>query len=442
MWSLWAFEHSGVSIGWVSTAVYKVLKIAQREYVETAKTKAFILSILAAPIVLGLIITAVTRFTPAPDSSRRALRVGVADFSAKLHDRVESLVAEHNERNAGSSITISYLRAGTDPNAVIGDGKQQLREGDCHVLAVISESALDGAGEVRFHTYNPEAADMQAIWAVESLLRKAIVNYRYEQAGLDPQVMSGLQKVPFERIKLGAEEGEEQPDDMGTRIMQMVAPFFFMWLLFLGTIGATGQHMLSSVLEEKSSRIMEILLSAVTPGQILAGKILGLAGIGLTVTGTWAVIASIATGIQGLSVHVDWGQMVCFAVYYVLGFVLFSSILAGIGSVCNTLKETQSLLMPVMLSFILPFAAWFKIVQVPNGSFARVFSFIPPWVPMMMILRLSSTSDVPDGDVVVSMLILAVATVGTLVISMKIFRVGVLSYGKRPGLREVVRWLK
>jgi ABC-2 type transport system permease protein len=134
--------------------------------------------------------------------------------------------------------------------------------------------------------------------------------------------------------------------------------------------------------------------------------------------------------------------MVYFVIYYILGYLLFSAILTGIGSVCNTIKETQSLMMPVMLIFIIPLMGWFKLVQSPNGTLARVLSFFPPVTPMVMVLRLSAGSGVWFVEIAASIVVLAVAVVFVIWAAAKIFRTGILMYGKKPGLFEIFRWLR
>ena len=123
-----------------------------------------------------------------------------------------------------------------------------------------------------------------------------------------------------------------------------------MYLLFLGII-SVGQHMLSSIIQEKSSRVIEVLLAAISPFQLMAGKILGLVGIGLTVVCLWAVVAYLTAYWQGLNIDIAPGILLYFTIYYILAFLFFSSIMVGIGSICNTIKETQSLMIPVTLLF-------------------------------------------------------------------------------------------
>ena len=306
--------------------------------------------------------------------------------------------------------------------------------------AVVEGEPNGGECDVRLYTHRPKPAHMDALWTVESLLRRAVVDYRCERRGLDRAMLDKIRCVPIERVELGAASGQEQVQDKGHQVARMMVPFAFMYLIFMGIV-TTGQQMLSSIIEEKNSRIVEVLLSALSPFELMAGKILGLAGIGLTVTALWAVAAYGGVRWQGLNIDVSGVMIGYFLVYYLLGFVLFSALLAGVGSVCNTLKETQSLMMPIMLVFIVPLISWFKLAQDPNGLFARVLSYIPPATPMVMVLRLSTGSDIWIVEILASVALLAAGVLATIWFAAKLFRTGILMYGKRPTPKQILRWL-
>jgi ABC-2 type transport system permease protein len=131
-----------------------------------------------------------------------------------------------------------------------------------------------------------------------------------------------------------------------------------------------------------------------------------------------------------------------FIIYFVLGFLMFSSIMAGIGSVCNTIKEAQSLMMPISFLFVLPMMASPNLAQHPDGPLARGLSFLPPLTPMLMILRLASTPEPSFLEVFASIILLAAFVLAVMWVAAKVFRTGILMYGKRPGLWEVLRWLR
>ena len=422
-------------------AMHRILKVAKREYIETAKTKTFIIGLLMTPVIIGAIIFFTKAVTGGKIGPRPPIRVAVTDLSKTLTEGIKTSFDDYNKRNPNRQFLLQRLDVQQDANSTEAQGKAKLRNGRVDVYVVLEEDIIGGPGKIRFYTHKPKPANVDAFWTIENFFRKAVENRRYEIEKIDQKLLTKLRNVPLKRLEIGAAEGTEKVQSQGQRIAGMMVPFFFMYLIFMGMVG-TGQHMLSSIIEEKNSRVIEVLLSALSPFQLMAGKILGLAGIGLTVMALWSAAAFAAARWQGLNVDVGPQLMVYFVIYYILGYLLFSAILTGIGSVCNTIKETQSLMMPVMLIFIIPMIGWFKLVQSPDGTLARVLSFVPPVTPMVMVLRLAAGSNVLFVEIAASILVLAVAVLLVIWAAAKIFRTGILMYGKKPGLFEVLRWLR
>ena len=417
----------------------KILRVAAREYVESVKTKTFLLGLLMVPVIIVGIVLVSSRISRDKGTARGPIRIAVRCESADLFAKVKASFDQHNLTHSLRPITIEETPGGDGGD---GDpGKKKLRQGGVQAYAVVEGDPNGGDYDVRLYTHRPKPAHMDALWTVESLLRRAVVDYRCERRGLDRAMLDKIRCVPIERVELGAASGQEQVQDKGHQVARMMVPFAFMYLIFMGIV-TTGQQMLSSIIEEKSSRVIEVLLSAVSPFQLMAGKILGLVGIGLTVVCLWGVAAIGTARWQGLNVGIAPSLLPYFILYYILAFLLFGSTMVGIGSVCNTIKETQSLMTPVMLFCIMPLLAWQNIVQDSNGMLARGLSFFPPTAPMVMILRLSGGSDIWRVEILASIVILAAAVLVAMAMAAKVFRTGILMYGKRPGLMEVARWLK
>ncbi len=417
----------------------KIYKVAEREFMETVKTRTFLLGLVFIPaLIIGLILFS-DRFAPRKDGPRAPVRVGVTSSSDELSGKIEAVFGAYNESHPQSLITLTLLDAGEE--SAEERGKEELRQGRLDIYAMFAGDLEGEAGTIRFYTYKPKPSHVDALWTVESLLRDAVINRRYEVRGIDRAVLDAVQDVPFRRVELGAEQGQEQEQSKGQQMARMMVPFAFMYLIFIGIVGM-GQHMISSIIEEKNSRIIEVLLSALSPFELMAGKIVGLAAVGLSVMAVWGVGAYAAARWQGMQVDVSADLLVYSLIYYVLGFVLFGAILAGVGSICNTIKETQSLMMPIMLVFVIPMVAWPRLAQEPNGELARVLSYVPPATPMVMVLRLSSGPEIWIGEVVASILVLFAGVLVTIWAAAKVFRTGILLYGKRPGPREILRWLR
>jgi len=421
----------------------KILKVAQREYIETVKTKTFIFMILMLPVMILLIVYFAGKLKDSGPADREPIMLVVTDLSGELKDQIEASFDQHNIDNPNRKAELQESQATQEQE------KDRLRRGELHVYVVLDEDVLVVPDEdvpeetAKMHVYTHKAKPLviEALRTVESLLRDAIFRQRCKQRNFSPDVVRSLPNVPIERMETDSAGGQERVQSEGDRIVKMMIPFFFMYLLFIG-IFTMGQQMLSSIIEEKNSRVIEVLLSAVSPFELMAGKILGLVSVGLTVVFLWGVSACGAASWQGLSLDIGPAILTYFILYYVLAFFLFGSLMVGIGSICNTIKETQSLLKPVIIMCLVPIIAWQNIIRDPNGTLARVLSFVPTTTPMVMILRLSSGTEIWIVETLLSIVLLAASVLGGVWVAARVFRTGILMYGKRPGLREVGRWLK
>ncbi len=417
-----------------------ILKVAKREYLETVKTKTFILSILLTPVmIVGIIYLSHKMSTSASSAKQPALKVVINDLSGWMNDEIETSFNNHNNSPTARKINLEQTLNGNGTNNVTDKQKQSLRDGIINAYVVIDKNVADGDGKFHLYTNKIKPSDADILGTVENILNRSVVSYRCKIQNLSPQILSQIQRyIPTERVELGAVEDQDRVAKKQDKIIKMMVPFFFMYLMFMGLFGV-GQQMLTSVIEEKSSRVIEVLLSALTPMQLMAGKILGLAAIGLTVIGIWGFSAYGAAAWAGLHIEISVRLLIFFIIFFVLGFTQICAILAGIGSICNTVKESQSLMTPITLMCIVPMLAWMNITQNPDGALARILSFIPPMTPMVMILRISANPELALIEIFAAVGVLLIATPATIWIAARIFRTGVLMYGKRPGLREIIR---
>jgi ABC-2 type transport system permease protein len=416
----------------------KILKIAQREYVETVKTKAFIFSLLMTPVIIGAIVLINKYIAHSISGPHPPRKIVITDLSKELPDELKASFDEYNASHPEKQILPGELQ--TDDSAD-EQTKNKVRNGQLDAYFVLDKDCVEGNGRIRCYTRSSKMSDLDFVSTAENLLNGAVVNRRCKLQNVSPALLAELRRrVPVEQIDISSTSQEKQRKE-GEQIFKTMVPFFFLFLMFMGIFG-NGQQMLTSIIEEKSSRIIEVLLSAVSPFQLMAGKILGIAAIGLTVIAMWGVAAYATAEWQGLNIEIPVELMLYFAVYYVLGFLLFSTLLAAIGSVCNTIKEAQSIMMPISLIFVLPMMAWPVFAEHPEGTLAKTVSFFPLLTPMIMVLRISSSPDVPLVEILATIAVLAATVLAVMWAGAKIFRTGILMYGKRPRIWEVVRWLR
>jgi ABC-type Na+ efflux pump permease subunit len=371
-------------------------------------------------------------------SMARPPRMVVVDEpSRKIKPQLQEALEQYNKANPQRPLEFREYQgpasSGGMPEPVKVDVVNRRIDGFLH----IPDDVVEGTGQVRFYTSTRNASDLELPGLLQSLVTSAVRQRRFLDNQVSAELVDRLSRaVPFERIEAGADK-----DSAGTQGSAMaMLPFFFMFLMTMGFFGMS-QGLLTTLIEEKNSRVMEVLLSSVSPFELMTGKILGLAGVGLTLVGIWAAASFAAASYYGIGRLITPGYVGYFLVYYMLGFLVISSFYAAIGSACNTLKEAQNLIGPLTVIVMVPMVAWVQISQEPNGTMATVLSFIPPVAPMVMILRVVAAPDLPRLQIVLSLLWLALSAVGFMWAGGKIFRTGVLMYGKPPSLREMIRWV-
>jgi ABC-2 type transport system permease protein len=215
----------------------------------------------------------------------------------------------------------------------------------------------------------------------------------------------------------------------------------FMFLLFMGVMGS-GQGMLTTTIEEKGSRVIEVLLSAVSPMQLMAGKLLGHMGISLLGMSVYLVLGLLGLASFSLFGLLDLSLILYLFLFFLLAFFTIGSLMMAVGSAVNDMREAQSLMMPLMLLLIAPWALWMPISRNPNSTLAVVVSFLPPVNSFGMLLRMASTSPPPMWQVWLSIVIGIVGVVGAVWFASKVFRIGLLMFGRPPNLATLLRWVR
>jgi ABC-2 type transport system permease protein len=308
---------------------------------------------------------------------------------------------------------------------------------------------LPGMAKAGIQYWSSNLADEDLRDEVERAVNEEVRKREYVARGLDAAKVRLVQRthLPFAALDPKKAEGEETVS-IADKIRQW-APIGFVYLLWI-SIFAVAQMLLNNTIEEKSNRIIEVLLSSVTPGELMMGKLAGIAAVGLTMIGAWVLSlvailefkAGQGAGIAGEMLAILKGSDLVpyFLVYFLLGYLLYAGAFLAIGSLCNTLKEAQNLMQPVMLVMIVPLMTMMFIPKEPNGTLATIMSWIPLYTPFVMMNR--AAADPPLFDRVGTMILLVVTTGGVLWLSGRIFRIGILRTGQPPKFLELLRWVR
>jgi ABC-2 type transport system permease protein len=282
---------------------------------------------------------------------------------------------------------------------------------------------------------------------IENAINSEIRQREYATRGLDVTAVRQVEQTyaPFATLNPKKEKGKEAVSTADT--VKQWAPSAFVYLLWLA-IFVIVQMLLSNTIEEKSNRIIEVLLSSVTPGELMMGKLIGIAAIGMTMISAWMLAVFAILSWKAGSASVLAGQMLgvlktsnlipLFSVYFLLGFLMYAGFILSIGSVCNTIKEAQSYMSVLTIVMMVPLLTMTFIPKDPNGGLARLLSWIPLYTPFTMMNR--AAADPPLFDLIGTLVLLLATTAIALWMSGKIFRIGILRTGQPPKVVEMIRW--
>lgn len=414
----------------------KALLVAQREFMENVSTKGFWIGLLIFPVILAASIV-VPRLL---DRTRSERLFVIVDRSGWLLD---SARARLDEGGVSRRFRLVEAPAGDTSEAALN-----AKVGDDELFAYFvigADPMVDNSG-FRYSARN--LADNDLVQWVSSTLTEVVRERKLARENIPAETARWIAApVRFETRKVTA-AGEAAEAGASDRLRQF-APIVFVYILWIA-IFSISQMLMTNMIEEKSNRVVEVLLSSVSPVQLMAGKILGIAVTGLTIIGSW--VLALILGVRylprllGAPPTIDLAPIAgdpvllgLFLLYFVLGFLFYAALLVAIGSVCNTLKEAQNLMGPVMLMLMVPILAMMPIGKDPNGMLAQVLSWIPPFTPFVMMNRAAGP---PSTLEYVGTTVLLIVSIGVaLWAAAKIFRVGILLTGKPPKFSEIVRWV-
>jgi ABC-2 type transport system permease protein len=441
----------------------KIFWIALREFVAMVWTKAFVIGLLFLPVMIGVVVFVIGFF--GNDDFRAEGRIGLIDPTGRVTAEARQVLAGNSMEQAlaaGVRENLPGLEGAADaiatldlsPNftliqlpadADLDTEKAQLLSADpdsallalvvVHANAIeVPDPALDFGS---FDLYTAPNIDERETAAVHSMLREAIVNLRIAAYGFDRTAIDRVTRIERGQSITVTETMERESVDG----LNFILPAAFMFLLFMGIMGG-GQGLMTSTIEEKSSRVVEVLLSAVSPMELMAGKLFGhmcasLLGMSIYLIAGLFVLSSFS--LFGL---LDPLLILYLFLFFFVAFFTVGSLMMAVGAAVNELREAQSLMMPMMIVLMLPWFLWTPISRDPDSTLSVAASFIPPINTFGMLLRLSSTEPPPAWQVWASIGVGIVGVYIALWCAARVFRIGLLLTGKPPNVRTLIRWIR
>jgi len=424
--------------------------VIQREYVERIRSKAFIIMTLLMPVFMASTILVPTLLSDMKSGVTRHI-VLVAGNTLIAEAVKQELMAppKPSEQPLRPQETAAdgkpaQPRYAIDIDTAATDAEREKLRGDISAGRIdgflwLSDSDL-AARKVVYSA--KDVTDFGESIELRNAVHSAIVKQQLARKGMSgAEVETVLKPIDFDAVRI--EKGKEG----ASGIAVFLVSFTMVMLLYVNVL-VYGFAVMRSIIEEKSSRIMEVLLSSVTAKQLLAGKIIGVGAVGLTQIIIWLAIAG-AFSLPGVmasrsmmsNVHIPMSGIVAFGVFFILGYFLYSTMYAALGSMVNSDAEAQQVQWPAMLPIIFSIMLATPVLQHPNSQLAFWTSMVPFFAPILMFVRIMAETP-PLWQIALCIALMLLTTWGLLGLSSRIYRVGILMYGKRPTFPELRKWLR
>ena len=436
----------------------KISVIIAREFAIRVKKKSFILTTLLTPILFAALMV-VPGLIAAYSEDEAVRKIAVVDNSGVVMPYMQSDGQVEFCQVIG--MTVDDLKADFDKNGY---------------YAVVGISALDSSKNVSVVTYSKKQLNMDLKGRISSYVEEAVEEYKLQGYGI-PQLNEIMEDIESE-VKVNTYTLDDSGQEKVSKVeIFMVIGYIASFLIYM-FIFMFGSMVMRSVIEEKTTRIIEVIVSSVKPFQIMMGKIIGVASVALTQFLIWIVFTLLIVTVAGQALglneaaqtmssvsaevpvaeitsamqddsdgllqalkDVNYVQIIgCFIIYFVLGYLLYSSMFAAVGAAVDNEADTQQLILPVTMPLIVGLFLMLHTFQYPDSALSFWGSVIPFTSPMVMMARIAY--GVPLWELALSIGVLVLTFVGMAYLSGRIYRVGILMYGKKPGWKEIWKWLK
>jgi ABC-2 type transport system permease protein len=426
----------------------RVMTVARREFFTTIRRKAFLITLVGTPLYFALVtmLSSGTAISEGRKTLKEFHELGVVDSSGLFRDATTEIRSEIQSTRSpmfsrgapetGLPQTFrTHVRFYTDqPQA-----ERALRADEIsQVLVIPADYLVSGVVRRYSASSNPfSGADGRAVsrWLAASLIRGRV----------DSLTATRVEKPSeHEKVYTLDKQGQFVQQDDNRDAANVFFPMFFT-LIFGLCLTVGGQYLLQGISEEKESRILESLMCTVSPEELMAGKLIGLGSVGLTVVAIWIGMGLMVAGPMLAAMHIAVPPpLLALAVaYFVVGYLFYGSMMVGIGGITNNMREAQQFSIWFTFANFAPMIAIWPILSRPSGPLAIGLSMFPPTASTTMLLRLAvPNSQVPPWQVAVSLALLAGTAWITLLFSARVFRIGMLLYGKTPNLPEILRWVR
>ena len=427
----------------------KVWTVAVTEFQNAVRSKAFLIGILLMPSIAAL--SAVIPKFAGDELDKLERRVAVVDETGRLYPMLSLVADQWNaaQLNKDGSVKGPRFRlhevkipAGGRPEDVRMELSDRVRDKEIFAFVELPKALFADAPRIRYYTDSPTFQPLPR-W-LEEVVGRLVIAERLRNTNVDPQTMLALvREMQLDRLGLLTRSGDGHvaAAKVSDPIRSFVTPLVLMMLMFLIVI-STASPLLNSVMEEKMTRISEVLLGSLSPFELMAGKLVGVIGVSMVLSTLYLSGAYAFAVYHGYGDAVTAGQIVWFVVYLVLAMTIYGSLFIAIGAAATDLKDAQALMTPCMLLFMAPIFIWMPVVRAPGSTMAIAASLVPFATPVLMTLRMALTPAPTVWQIALGFVLTLATSVFFVWAGGRVFRVGILMQGKSANFAEMWRWVR
>jgi ABC-2 type transport system permease protein len=406
--------------------MHNIWLIARREYLERVRAKSFLVMTILIPLLMGGLLVGAGLANRSLGSNHIAVVTSDSKFA-------EDLKTELSGKDRKTTVDVySPTQPGIRETL---DAQMQQKNSDLGGYLWVTPTP-NSTSRASYEWVPKAKADIVTKSRIADAIRGALTRERLANSGMGTTEVDDLLKpVDLDSAATGEKKSS------GAAFASAYGLFFLMYFVIL----FYGMNVARSVIEEKTSRVFEVLLATVKPSEMMAGKVIGVGAVGISQVGIWIIVALAAAQMQligsGIQLLPSASQLAFFVIFFILGYVLYSSVAAALGAMTNSEQELQQMNIFLMLPLIACSVVIFRVVTDPDGALSQALSFFPFTSPLIMYTRIV-VHQPPVYQIALCILILAATIYAILWVASRIYRVGILMYGKKPNLPEILRWLK
>ena len=439
----------------------KIVTVIKREYMTRVKSKGFIASLFLMPALMCGMVLLSSFLAIMEDKTEELRKLAVIDETGEIFEQMQAAITEHPTFQHKGEL-VYQLRKET---ATTEEAKTALRERvNTKKIYAYLEIPKDvfANGEVRFYARTATNFDIQR--AFRRIISDIVRDRRFAESGYSRREVSQLMRsVRFSAYAVKSSKGKDGDSEIESAIetgARLGLGYILVFVLYMFVI-IYANSIMRSVLEEKTTRIVEVIVSSIKPHQLLLGKLVGVCSVCLTMFAIWVIFGVLLVmnidpllsifGIDSLpmrfiqiieTIKVSSTEVLTyFFIYFVIGFFMYSTLYAVVGAICGSEEEAQQTAAPLTILIVFPFILMFQLFRVPDSTLSVLLSHVPFFSPILMFMRINVLMP-PLWEILLNILLVCATVLLVTLISGKIYRVGILMYGKRPTLGQLWQWMR